>query len=67
MDDKYVNFYQTPGDDTITSAIFNSREEADHAWNSRWDHVREANRVSRKQRVACIRVPVICIFGQFDM
>lgn len=42
MDNRYVNFYQVPGSDRVTSSIFNSRQEADDCWNKRWDNENSA-------------------------
>jgi hypothetical protein len=63
----YVNFYRNPGSDVTTFSPHKSREEADFVWDSRWHYTRPASRVSKKQRVACIRVDALCIDGRFDL
>lgn len=61
--DVYVNFYQRPGSPVKTTSVHPTREKADEVWNppkGGWP-------VSKKQRVACIRVSAVCIDGQFDL
>lgn len=58
----YMNFYKSPDSDKITASSHPTLENADlFATPS------EGWPVSTKRRIARIRVPVVCIEGQFDL
>lgn len=59
---KYVNLYQTPGSEKITASIHDTRALAD----ANWQPPKGGWPTSRKERIACVRMPIACIHGQFD-
>lgn len=58
----YMNFYKSPESDKITASSHPTRENADlfATPEGGWQ-------VSTKRRIARIRVPVVCVEGQFDL